>query len=384
MKDLPRRGAAYAEDSCTLPEFETLIAQQLTRHDAPLAQDIQRNIPIYDAGPVGDPDAKPALLAEWADILLNRSGVLVVRNAQPDMDAIDAASRVYEQIIADEKAAGGEGADHFAAAGHNDRIWNSLQKLCLTAPEVFARYFASPAIDAVCAAWLGPNYQMTAQINVVRPGGTAQQAHRDYHLGFQTAAAAAQYPPHVHHLSPALTLQGGIAHCDMPIESGPTKLLPFSQLYAPGYVAWRRDDFRSCFEANFVQLPLRKGDAIFFNPALFHAAGDNVSADISRMVNLLQISQAFGRAMESVDRDAMCRTLFPALKLADLSAAQRHAVLAASAEGYPFPTNLDTDPPSGGLAPASQHDVMRKALDEDWSVADLDAALSAQTARRRA
>ena len=27
---------------------------------------------------------------------------------------------------------------------------------------------------------------MTAQINLVHPGGSAQQAHRDYHLGFQT------------------------------------------------------------------------------------------------------------------------------------------------------------------------------------------------------
>jgi hypothetical protein len=37
-------------------------------------------------------------------------------------------------------------------------------------------------------------------------------------------------------------------------------------------------------------------------------------------------------------------------------------VIAAAAEGYAFPTNLDRDPPIGGLAPTSQADVMHKAL----------------------
>ena len=48
-----------------------------------------------------------------------------------------------------------------------------------------------------------------------------------------------------------------------------------------------------------MQLPLAKGDAAFFNPALFHGAGTNRSADVRRMANLLQVSSAFGRAMET-------------------------------------------------------------------------------------
>jgi len=55
------------------------------------------------------------------------------------------------------------------------------------------------------------------------------------------------------------------------------------------------------------------GDAAFFNPALFHGAGTNVSTDVRRMANLLQVSSPFGRAMETVDRVAMCRALFPVL-----------------------------------------------------------------------
>jgi len=41
-------------------------------------------------------------------------------------------------------------------------------------------------------------------------------------------------------------------------------------------------------------------------------------------------------------------------------------VIAASAEGYAFPTNLDRDQPIGGLAPPTQADLVTKALLEDW------------------
>ena len=176
-------------------------------------------------------------------------------------------------------AGGGRRAgDHFAAAGQNDRIWNALEKLALRAPEVFADYYANNLIAAVCRAWLGPGYQVTSQINVVNPGGAAQTAHRDYHLGFASAERAARFPAHVHRLSPVLTLQGAVAHTDMPAETGPTMYLPHSQKYLPGYLAWRQPEFREYFEANHVQLPLAKGDAVFFNPAVFHAAGANRTA----------------------------------------------------------------------------------------------------------
>jgi hypothetical protein len=60
----------------------------------------------------------------------------------------------------------------------------------------------------------------------------------------------------------ALTLQGGVARTDIPIETGPTKLLPCSQTYQPGYFATQFPEFRAYFEDHFAQLPLAKGDAI--------------------------------------------------------------------------------------------------------------------------
>lgn len=381
----------YDESACDLAEFSALTGQKTDLATIPHAQKALQNVPVYDmtalSPMLGQTASRRVLMAEWARVLQHGAGVFVLKQACPDHDAIDQATACYERVIAAERAAGGAAADHFAAAGSNDRIWNSLQKLALKSPEAFLRYFACPAIDAACEAWLGPNYQMTAQINLVHPGGQAQQAHRDYHLGFQTAAISATYPAHVHDLSPLMTLQGGIAHCDMPIEAGPTKLLPFSQLYRPGYAAWRRDDFRAHFEAHCVQLPLQKGDAIFFNPALFHAAGANTSASIHRMVNLLQVSSAFGRAMESVDRAAICTAIFPALRdavaEARLSRTALEAVLGASAEGYSFPTNLDRDPPVGGLAPKTQKTLLREAVTEGWTPTALAQELAAMAARQR-
>ena len=209
----------YTVQACDLKEFAALTARTLASSDVPRATDIVSNIAIYEAPALeellADADARRNVMYEWARILRFSAGVFVLRQAQLDHVAIDAATAIYDRIIADEKAAGGAGADHFAVAGNNDRIWNSLQKLCLADPEVFIRYFASPSIDAAAEAWLGPNYQMTAQVNLVHPGGQAQKAHRDYHLGFQSAEVSATYPAHVHDLSPLMTLQGGIAQSEV-------------------------------------------------------------------------------------------------------------------------------------------------------------------------
>ncbi|MEM5406325.1 phytanoyl-CoA dioxygenase family protein [Paraburkholderia unamae] len=380
----------YVERECSLDAF----VERLRDDGGPLsyACDVRQRVPVYDCaaleGVLHDVAQRAQLQAEWTYVLRDGAGVLVLERAYANMQPVDDATAVFEAIIRAEREQGTSGADHFAKAGANDRIWNAQQKLCLEAPAVFVDYFANLPLMAVCEAWLGPCYQMTSQVNVVRPGGAAQEAHRDYHLGFQTIEEAQRYPAHVHHVSAFLTLQGAVAHSDMPVESGPTKLLPYSQRYAEGYLAWRRADFRAYFEAHCVQLPLARGDALFFNPALFHAAGANRTADVQRMANLLQVSSAMGRAMEALDRTRMCEAIYPVLRerrrkgpsdAVDLATV---AVIASCAEGYPFPTNLDRDPPLGGLAPESQQALMQRALREDWEPGRFAEALRAQGARR--
>ncbi|MEO3433129.1 phytanoyl-CoA dioxygenase family protein [Inquilinus sp. CAU 1745] len=377
------------EDGCRIEDFARLVERTTEAADYPFAESVRSNVLVYDCdalrGVAASDEDRKALMAEWVEAMMEGPGIVVLKRAFPDPAPIDAATVQFEAMIEEQKASKTGGGDHFAKPGANDRVWNALEKLCLRDPEVFAAYYANDMIALVSEAWLGPGYQVTSQVNVVNPGGEAQSPHRDYHLGFQTAAEVARYPAHIHRLSPALTLQGAVAHCDMPLESGPTLYLPYSQTYLPGYLAWRKPEFRNYFDRCRVQLPLEKGDAVFFNPAVFHGAGTNRSKDIRRMANLLQVSSPYGRAMESVGRAGMGAALFPALKamLADgrLTSNQAANAIAACAEGYSFPTNLDRDPPVGGLAPQSQQALMNQALDEDWDAARLKEALEDRVRR---
>jgi ectoine hydroxylase-related dioxygenase (phytanoyl-CoA dioxygenase family) len=379
-----------SDTDCRLEDFRRLVERHTRLADYPLASAIHSNVLAYEGGDIrraaAQPESRKSLLAEWARAMMDGPGILIFKNAFPDPAVVDAASARFASMIEEQHASNSNAGDHFAKPGANDRIWNALEKLCLRDPDCFARYYGNEAIALVSEAWLGPRYQITSQINVVNPGGEAQSPHRDYHMGFQTADILAQFPNHAHRLSPVLTLQGAIAHCDMPVETGPTLYLPYSQTYELGYLAWRRPEFIDYFDKHRIQLPLAKGDAVFFNPALFHAAGSNRTTDVKRMANLLQISSAYGRAMESVDRSRMSAALYPALLElgGELSARECANAVAACAEGYSFPTNLDRDPPIGGLAPETQAQLMLKALAEKWPAGAFNEALEKQAWRRLA
>jgi ectoine hydroxylase-related dioxygenase (phytanoyl-CoA dioxygenase family) len=383
-----RAGRLRAAD-CDLDEFVALVGQTTDPAEFPLAAEVAQNVLVYDADRLRDrltgPDGEDTVSAELVRALTDGPGVVAVRGAFPDTGVVDRATAAFDAMIAEERAAGGAKGDHFARAGANDRVWNALEKLALRDPATFVDYYANDVIALVSRAWLGPGYQMTSQVNVVRPGGQAQDPHRDYHLGFLENEVVERYPTHVHLLSPVLTLQGAVAHSDMPVESGPTMYLPYSHQYAAGYLAWRLPEFRSWFGDHYVQLPLAKGDAAFFNPALFHGAGTNVSADVQRVANLLQVSSAFGRAMETVDRDRVLRAVYPELLARRAAGTRADALaraLAAAAEGYPFPTNLDLDQPVGGMTPASQAELAAEALAWGASADDLSDVLDGYAARR--
>jgi ectoine hydroxylase-related dioxygenase (phytanoyl-CoA dioxygenase family) len=384
-------GLGYlAGADCRLDDFISLVSEQTDLAGYPHASSVEHGVLVYDSArlraEIARAGGRREVAAELIRALQDGPGIVVFTGAFGDLSVVGGATAEFEGIIADQRAAGGAAGDHFAAAGQNDRIWNALEKLALRAPGVFAAYYANDIVATVCQAWLGPGYQVTSQVNVVNPDGAAQTVHRDYHLGFQDQAQAARYPAHAHRLSPALTLQGAVAHSDMPAETGPTMYLPHSQKYLPGYLAYWRPEFRDYFEDHYVQLPLRRGDAAFFNPALFHAAGANRTADVHRMANLLQVSSAFGRAMEAVDRSRMCAAVFPALlAMADAGAAGPAIanVIAACAEGYAFPTNLDLDQPVGGLAPLTQAEILAQAVAERWAQARLEAELGTWSARRQ-
>ncbi|KAF1363748.1 phytanoyl-CoA dioxygenase-like protein [Lizonia empirigonia] len=355
----------------SLDEFKKLTTESMPI-DYPLASDVINKVPIYDLSDFSSytSDQLSALQDEWYHILLHGPGVFATKHLYTNFNLIERVNDVYSMIIDQEAQQSGKKGDHFATSGSNSRIWNSFSKHCLRDPPSFIEYYSNPWLPLVSSAWLGPHHRLTAQVNIVRPGGAAQISHRDYHIGFQSAGSCQQFPKALQVASQFLTLQGAVAHSDMPIESGPTRLLPFSQNFEEGYMAYRLKEFQDYFLETYVSVPLEKGDGLFLNPALFHAAGSNTSADIKRSANLLQISSAFGKPMEMIDSLPLVEKTWNALvekyKQEGLSE-EVQAFVGNVAEGYPFPTNLDRRvPETAGMAPESEQDLLMKGLREKW------------------
>ncbi|KAF7559255.1 hypothetical protein G7046_g4897 [Stylonectria norvegica] len=335
--------------SPSLDPFAALCSQTATLEQYPLASSIKQNIPIYNLAPFDTltDEQRSALQDEWYRVLLRGPGVFVTAGLFRDKDLLDSVTKTFGNIIEKEKQTATTHGDHFAAPGR-------------------MIYYSNPYLGLISRAWLGPGYRITAQVNNVKPGAAPQVSHRDYHLGFMSAEACAQIPRAMQVASQCLTLQGAVAHVDVPLESGPTRLLPFSQAFTEGYMSYRLPEFIDFFLENYVALPLEKGDGLFFNPALFHAAGENKSADINRLANLLQISSAFGKPMEAINALPIVEScwddavrLYKEKGLSD----EVKSLIAAIGEGYAFPTNLDRNPPrADNMAPESEQDVILNGL----------------------
>ena len=184
--------------TCRVADLAAITGAPTLLSDYPHAASVALGVPVYDCAALrerADADGvlARALQAEWVRVWMDGPGVLVLQGAYADAALVDAVSAAFMHMIEAQREHGG-GADHFAKPGANDRVWNALQKLCLLDPALFSRYYANEMVAWACAAWLGPGYQMTSQINCVNPGGAAQVAHRDYHLGFLTQRARPVIP----------------------------------------------------------------------------------------------------------------------------------------------------------------------------------------------
>lgn len=379
--------AFFEETHISLDAFDTICSQTTHLADYPLASSVEQKILIYESRTVRHmletPEQETQIKAELCRALKDGPGIIVMKNAYLDLSILDRTTDVFQEIVAEERSSGQGKGDHF---GNNERIWNSIQKACLRNPDLFIDYFSNPIFAIACEAWLGPFYQITAQMNNIKPGSPAQLIHRDYHLGFQSQDKVAQFPVHAQIMSQYLTLQGAIAHCGMPLELGPTMLVPYSHQYEAGYLAYTRLDFQEYCTQNKAQIPLNIGDMVFFSPAIFHGAGANTS-QMDRTANLVQISSAFGTPIETVNRTRMIEAVYPLLLkrvIANaLTSREIHNTIAAVVEGYPFPTNLDLDVPDEGMVPESNQELLYRALKEKWSLEQLQTAMALAANRRK-
>ena len=356
----------FSDSDIDYDELISICSQETIEANYPLSNSISNNVVIYDAKDfrsfVGNIEEEIKLKTEMHHVLESGPGVFVVRNLYNE-DVIDESNAIFEKIVKNESNSSN---DHFAA-GTNTRIWNSFQKVAMENQEAFINYYSNDLVKIIAESWCGPNSQMTAQVNIVRPGSEMQKPHRDYHLGFQENEVVEKFPISIHRLSNYLTLQGGVAHTDMPLESGPTVVLPYSQQYDLGYLTWRDTKFADFFNKYSVQNSMSKGDGIFFNPAIFHAAGANITNNFHRIGNLLQISSAFGKTMEHIDYIKIITHIYPSLldhiKNKTLSERLIENVLICATDGYAFPTNLDSDKNSDSkLQGMSMFDLTKQSL----------------------
>ena len=252
--------AFFDKKPARVASLDQLCSQEVSLADYGFAHAIQHRVVVYDGADLlsaMQSDIKEQdILAELNGCLYTGPGVFVIKGAYPDRQLIDDVTGVFKSIIADEKKSGQTQGDHFGA---NERIWNSLQKVAERDPALFIAYYGNALLALACRAWLGPFYQITAQVNNVKPGSIAQTPHRDYHLGFQPAEVIAQFPVQAQMMSQFLTLQGAIAHTDMPIECGPTLLLPFSHQLPSGYLSFGAPEFVAYFNEILFSCPSKKG-----------------------------------------------------------------------------------------------------------------------------
>jgi len=342
-------------DDCSVADLITVTDSETSIADYPWAAQVLDDILIYSAAALqptmADPLGRKVLQSELARALSDGPGVLVFSGAFADTDLVDGVSGVFDDII-DEQRGRGTSTDPGVVA-ESDRIKGALAKLADRAPELFVDYYANDVIALAFHAWLGPSYELSSHVKVVNPGAREDGARRVHHLGEQTIDVAESYPAHVHALSPGLTLKGVVAHTDMPVESGPTFFLPHSQKYLPGYVAWQLPEFREHAALHHAQIPLFKGDAVFFNPAVFHAAGENSTRTMRRMANAIEGSSRFGRSLESIDRHRLALDVYDALLATSQSARRVENVIDA-------------------IAGDDVHaDLLRRALSERWTTEQL-------------
>ena len=123
------------ESECRLDDFAALLEQQTAVEDYPHADRVERNVVIYRSerlrDAVRDETDRLAVEAELARALSAGPGIVVMEGAFADLEVVDRATAVFEDMIADQGSGSEAVGDHFAKPGANDRVWNALEKLAV-------------------------------------------------------------------------------------------------------------------------------------------------------------------------------------------------------------------------------------------------------------
>ncbi|KAL3486575.1 hypothetical protein BJX62DRAFT_246634 [Aspergillus germanicus] len=391
----PKTRVFYLDQPPLVDDLKRVCDRSISKETYPLASDVQSSVPIYDlskyAGRHTDASLVESLQDEWSHILSQGPGAIILKKmyAIDNLEqTVDAANKVFDQILDDESRE--RQSKNQDTPGNtldrNLKAFDVFTKLAKRAPQVFVHYYSNPWLALVSEAWLGFGYRFNSTLNIVPPGGVAQPAHRDFHMGFFSPDKCVKFPRLLQIANQTLTLQGAVAHSDMPLPSGPTRFLPFSQLFEAGYMAHRRDEFQDFFESHYVSVALEKGDGVFFNPSILHAAGNNVTTDFYRSAQLIQVNSIFGKPSEWVNAVPIvdkCWALMRDKYRKEGLSAEMKALIQAVGDGYQFPVSLDNVVRNGDIfSMKTEQDLITEGLQADWDHDRIIQELKASQQRR--
>ena len=112
----PHYQGYFSQQDCSSEAFLSLISETLPLADLNFASAIEKNIPIYDTRIVDDvlrSSSRQELLAEWAYVIGERSGIVVLKQDILDLDEVDEAS---DLCLLSRGAPSSSGGDHSANA----------------------------------------------------------------------------------------------------------------------------------------------------------------------------------------------------------------------------------------------------------------------------
>lgn len=143
--DTAASAGRLTESDCRISDFARLLDQETLLADYQYASDTNRGVLFYSAEVIraqaAEPEPREQIADELARALLSGPGIVVFTGAFDTEHALDQTTALFSGIVAEQHASGIVNGDHFAKPGANDRIWNALQKLAITAPELFVRYY---------------------------------------------------------------------------------------------------------------------------------------------------------------------------------------------------------------------------------------------------
>ena len=96
--------------ACRIDDFVHELKASVQATHCPRAADMVRGVPVYDCAAVrrwaAVPESRVAVMAEWGRAMLTGPGLVVLKGAftGSELDAVDAVSAVFQQIIDDQKA----------------------------------------------------------------------------------------------------------------------------------------------------------------------------------------------------------------------------------------------------------------------------------------